>query len=75
MLHLVPLSSLECEMSDIVDDTTFEKVKRKRKMEKQKEMESDDGELTNQLKRPSFPPVDASTTLVCILENFEYTVS
>ena len=56
-------------MSDIVDDTVFEKVKRKRKMEKQKEMESDDGELTNQLKRPSFPPVDASTTLVCILES------
>lgn len=48
------------------DEKTFSEVRRKRKRDKESEMEvtETDGTGLTPVKRPSFPPVDASTTLV-----------
>ncbi len=56
---------LDREIIDSVKEEEF-KVVSKRKRKNGEGMEAEDGS-TAAIKRPSFPPVDASTTLVTIL--------
>lgn len=51
------------------DDKTFSEVRRKRKRDKESEMEVSEGsDSLTPVKRPFFPPVDASSTLVSCIQ-------